>query len=42
MEHDFLPHITTQGYIFIVVGWGFVISLLVFSFYKMFKSDAKK
>lgn len=29
--------ITTSGIIFLVLAWGIIISLTVFSFYKVFK-----
>jgi hypothetical protein len=44
MEYDYLPHLTTEGIIFMIFGWGFVIGLVIFTFWKVLKSttDLKK
>lgn len=34
--------LTTEGIIFMVLGWGFVFGLLAFSMIKIFTSDKKK
>lgn len=33
--------ITTSGIIFLVLAWGIIIGLTVFSFYKVFKGEKK-
>lgn len=34
--------LTTNGIIFMALAWGIIISLTVFSFYRVFKSEKKK
>ena len=34
--------LTTNGIIFLVMAWTIIISLTVFSFYKVFKGEKKK
>lgn len=37
MEYDYIPYLTTEGIIFMTLGWGFVIGLVSFTFYKVLK-----
>lgn len=34
--------LSTEGTIFIILGWGFVISLTVYCVWKVLKTDKKK
>ena len=38
MEYDYLPYLTTEGIIFMALGWAFVIGLVSFTFYKVLKA----
>lgn len=33
---------TTEGYIFMITAWTVIFSLVIFSFYKVFKGEKKK
>ncbi len=34
--------LTSEGIIFLVLAWGIIISLVVFCFYKVFRTEGKK
>jgi len=38
MEYNYLSYLTTDGIIFMVVGWSLVIGLLVYTMYKVQKN----
>lgn len=37
IEYDYIPYLTTEGIVFMILGWGFVLALVSLTFYKVLK-----